>query len=97
MATLYICRVGVAASQWTVLENELAMLAESYTEVKSLHPHVDRPNAAVWGVSTLAAHGLVVRALGVSGRQLQAGLMAFWAKAKESLYGRAANLPRKLY
>ena len=91
MATLYICRVGVPASTWTLLENELATLAQAHT--------ISTPseNSMVWGVSSLVAHGLVVRALGVSGRQLITGLTTFWAAAKQSLYGRKVYPPRKLY
>jgi urease accessory protein len=95
MATLYICRVGVAASVWNALENELATLAQAHTTHDASCPHC--PQAAVWGVSTLVAHGLVVRALSVSGRQLIAGLADLWGAAKQSLYGRAAHPPRKLY
>ncbi len=87
LATLYICRVGVAASAWSTLENELATMAQEMSQ----------PNETLWGVSTLRAHGLVVRALGVSSRQLVTGLSTFWAAAKQSLYGRAAHLPRKVY
>lgn len=97
MATLYICRVGVAASQWLELENELATLVQCHTDGQNVAPNANCSPRAVWGVSSLAAHGLVVRALGVNGRQLQAGLVSCWAKAKERLYGRAAHLPRKLY
>lgn len=92
MATLYVCRVGVAASEWSALENELAAVAQAYTT-----PNVTCSNATVWGVSTLIAHGLVVRGLGISGRQLLAGLTEFWSAAKQRLYGRAAHMPRKLY
>jgi urease accessory protein len=53
--------------------------------------------ATVWGVSTLVAHGLVLRGLSISGRQLIVGLTTFWDAAKKSLYGRAAHLPRKLH
>ena len=91
MATLYVCRVGVSASEWSALENELAAVAEAHTTHEATCP-----NAAVWGVSALVAHGLVVRGLGVSGRQLSAGLLAFWGAAKQRLYGRAAHMPRKL-
>jgi urease accessory protein len=92
LATLYICRVGMAAQVWSSLEDELAALAQT--------PYVTGAacaGAVVWGVSTLAAHGRVVRGLGAGGRQLQAGLVSFWAAAKQALYGRAAHMPRKLY
>lgn len=92
LATLYICRVGVAASAWSALENELATLAQSRTSTNATCP-----DATAWGVSTLVAHGLVVRGLGISGRQLLTGLTDFWRAAKQSLYGRAAHMPRKLY
>src|SRR5690606_20267262 len=69
LATLYICRVGVQTQIWGALEEQLAMLAQAHSA-----PHAPCPNAAVWGVSSLVAHGLVVRGLGVSGRQLLAGL-----------------------
>ncbi len=92
MATLYICRVGVAASVWSALANELATLAQTHTQA-----HASSPTATVWGVSTLVAHGLVLRGLSVSGRQLMAGLTTFWDAAKQQLYHRAAHLPRKLY
>jgi urease accessory protein len=86
LATLYICRVGMAAGTWSALEKELDALAQAAT----------CPDATLWGVSTLAAHGLVVRGLGVNGRHLLAGLTTFWRAAKQLLYGRAAHPPRKL-
>ena len=92
LATLYICRVGLSASVWGALENELTTVAQTLTTAEA-----SCPNAAIWGVSTLVAHGLVVRALSISGTHLLAGLTTFWAAAKQSLYGRAATPPRKLY
>lgn len=87
LATLYICRTGVAAPVWSKLEDELTALAQNEP----------CPQATRWGVSALAAHGLVVRGLGINGRQLSAGLTKLWAAAKQALYGRAAHAPRKLY
>ena len=37
----------------------------------------------VWGVSTLPAHGVVVRGLGVTQRKLAAGLPIFWSAARQ--------------
>jgi hypothetical protein len=48
-------------------------------------------------VTTLPAHGLVVRALSVKGRAVAPGLLAFWRAAKLRLYGGAAVPPRKIY
>jgi urease accessory protein len=52
---------------------------------------------ARWGVSALAAHGLIVRGMATRSRHLFAGLAEFWRIAKRELYGKDARLPRKLY
>lgn len=85
--SFYICRVGVEAIRWASLERELSTLAQQLT----------RPTEISWGVSTLVAHGLVIRALGRHGREIVTGLLAFWQAAKLALYGREAIAPRKVY
>lgn len=85
-ATFYICRIGVDASAWLALEQELRSVAERF----------ERPGDVLWGVSTLVAHGLAVRCLAVHGRDAHAGLHAFWNAAKLRLYGREAVPPRKV-
>jgi len=87
LATLYICRVGVKMDTWLALEDELNEWGRCPAQA----------NAAVWGVSTLPAHGLVVRGLGHTGRTLSAGLVEMWQAAKQRLYGQKAVLPRKIY
>jgi urease accessory protein len=84
--TFYICRVGLDASRWTQLERELAEMAQEISSQETL-----------WGVSTLPAHGLVIRALSKQGRTLQQQLPNFWHKARTALYGRSATMPRKIY
>lgn len=86
-ATFYLCRVGVPATTWLALEKELQAMAETLTV----------PQTVIWGVSTLAAHGLSVRALSMNSRALLAGLPRFWQAAKWALYGQHAVLPRKVY
>ncbi|HYE66882.1 MAG TPA: urease accessory protein UreD [Pyrinomonadaceae bacterium] len=86
-STFYICRSGVEASRWLALEKGLGELAQ----------RLSSPAEALWGVSTLPANGLVVRALSVRGRDITAGLLAFWRAAKQHLYGQDAILPRKVY
>jgi urease accessory protein len=86
-AAFYICRVGMPSAAWNTLESELAELASSLTQSAEIQ----------WGVSTLAAHGLVVRSLSQNSRGILKGLTAFWDKAKRSLYGREAIPPRKIY
>lgn len=85
--TFYICKVGLPASDWQSLEEALQQTAVSQS----------RPEATIWGVSTLPAHGLVVRGLSKYGRDLSSGVLPFWQTAKQQLYGREPILPRKQY
>jgi urease accessory protein len=86
-ATFYICKVGAGVQTWSTLENHLARLAETHTQMGRI----------LWGVSTLPAHGLVVRALSSSLHPITEGLPRFWQQAKQTLYEQQAVLPRKLY
>jgi urease accessory protein len=85
-ATFYICRAGVKAAVWMELERELREMAALWGEGER----------ALCGVSTLTAHGLMVRCLARRGRDLLPGLQAIWGAAKKRLYGRAAIAPRKV-
>lgn len=85
--TFYICRVGEPPARWAALEAELGTMARE----------MSRPGDLLWGASALPAHGLSVRALSRTGRDLPAGLLAFWRAAKRALYGRDAVPPRKVY
>ena len=86
-ASFYVCRVGVAASRWLEVESELAEMAR----------RLSTPGSVLWGVSTLPAHGLVMRALSIQGRDITRGLFDFWRASKWALYGEAAVPPRKVY
>jgi urease accessory protein len=86
-ATFYACRVGAPVATWQALEERLTHSAQTLSQ----------PGEMVWGASTLVAHGVVVRALGMNSRQLSAGLVLFWQQAKCELYGAQALLPRKIY
>jgi urease accessory protein len=85
-STFYICRVGLPAAQWSALEQELMTLADTLSNADSL-----------WGVSTLVAHGLVVRCLSMNSRDIASGLLTFWQVAKQALYHLTAIPPRKVY
>jgi urease accessory protein len=87
ISSFYICKVGLEAADWLRLEKELSTIAQQLTI----------PGEICWGVSTLVAHGLVVRALSRGGRDIASGLYAFWRAAKHALYQWEALLPRKLY
>lgn len=86
-STFYICKTGVAQTEWLGLEGQLRTLALELSQRGEVS----------WGVSTLVAYGLVIRGMSKNGRTLTAGLLAFWQAAKQALYGRAAVLPRKIY
>jgi urease accessory protein len=85
-STFYICRVGVSAAQWTKLESTLIDTAKAISDGET-----------IWGVSTLSAHGLVVRALSLNSRAIAQGLLTFWGLAKRALYGMPVVPPRKVY
>ncbi|GAC1465577.1 MAG: urease accessory protein UreD [Ktedonobacteraceae bacterium] len=85
--SFYICKVGLPSARWLDLESQLSDLARQLSVAGETR----------WGVSTLVAHGLAVRALSTRGSELPAGLLAFWRAARLALYGREALPPRKMY
>jgi urease accessory protein len=87
LTSFYICRPGLEGAAWLRLEATLLEVARE----------LSRPGDVVWGVSTLSAHGLIVRGLSQTHPAIATGLLAFWQPAKQALYGRAAVPPRKVY
>jgi urease accessory protein len=85
-ATFYICAVGRDAAGWRAAEEHLRLLTNELTKT----------GESLWGVSTLVAHGLVVRCLARSGRDVLPGLHSIWKKAKLHLHGLEAIPPRKV-
>jgi len=85
-AAFYICQVGLEPSVWTALEQQLRVGAQQFLTAGD----------SLWGVSSLVAHGLVVRCLALHGRSVLPGLYAMWRAAKLRLYGREAVPPRKV-
>lgn len=86
LATFYICRLGLEGSAWRAAEDHLRDLTDKLT----------RPGETLWGISTLVAHGLVVKCLARHGYEVLPGLHAVWLSAKLHLYGRKAIPPRKV-
>jgi urease accessory protein len=84
-ATMYVCRAD-ASSRWLKLERELSERARD----------LSGPEAR-WGVSSLIRHGLVVRGLARHAHQISQALAVLWQLAKQSVWGRDALLPRKIY
>lgn len=86
-ASFYICRVGVSSKTWPPAERHLRETANSLTISGEL----------LFGISTLVAHGLVVRILASRGRALLPAMYAIWNAAKMFLYGREAVPLRKVH
>jgi len=87
LTSFYICQPGREAVQWLRLETALLELAQQLSQ----------PGEVIWGVSTLPAHGLIVRGLSQTHPSIVTGLLTFWQNAKQALYGRPAVPPRKIY
>ncbi len=85
--SLYICRTDRDPACWLAFEAQLTDLAERLTTNGN----------QLWGVSTLAAHGLVVRGLSIAAPAIARGLPLFWREAKLLVYERELNMPRKLF
>ena len=85
-ATCYVCRAGEPPAYWKTFEAQLQIIADRLSGSEIL-----------WGVTSLRAHGLVIRGVAINGRALASGLVEFWKAAKWSLCGRVATLPRKVH
>jgi urease accessory protein len=85
-ASCYVCRAGESPACWKTLEAQLQIIADQLSNSEIL-----------WGVTSLRAHGLVIRGVAINGRGLASGLVEFWKAAKWSLCGRVATLPRKVH
>lgn len=84
--SFFVCRTGLPPTRWRQLEQSLGELAREQT----------RADEIVWGVSTLVAHGLLVRGLSRGSTAIAPGLLAFWRAAKRALYDAEVHPPRKV-
>jgi urease accessory protein len=85
--TFYICHAGREARSWLLAEDHLREAVVPWC----------RSEGALWAVSTLPAHGLVLRGLARSSAQVLPALLAIWRSAKLFLFGQAPIVPRKMY
>jgi urease accessory protein len=85
-ASCYVCRAGEPPAYWKTFETQMQIIADQLSGSEIL-----------WGVTSLRAHGLVIRGVALNGRALASGLVEFWKAAKWSLCGRVATLPRKVH
>lgn len=85
--SLVAIQQGRTAGFWRALESRLSDAAQ----VRSVQ------GEAVWGASTLASDGLVVRGMSTSGRFIFEPLIEFWRTARVAITGSDAVPPRKIY
>jgi urease accessory protein len=85
-ASCYVCRAGESSAYWRSFESEMGQVVNRLSKPEIL-----------WGVTSLQAHGLVIRGVAVSGRQLASDLVEMWKAAKWYLCGRVAAVPRKVH
>jgi urease accessory protein len=86
-ASFYLCRVGAHPDSWFTLERDLSPTLLEMTV----------PGEVQWGASALAAHGLAIRGLSRTGRELLPGLFKLWSYLRPRLFGRNCPPPRKVY
>ncbi len=84
--TFYIVRVGPEPRFWLAAEQRVREVIASFC----------RSSEELWGVSTLAVHGLVVRGLARNSVNILRNLRTIWSEAKLLVYGREAIPPRKV-
>ena len=87
LASLCIVQEGTPAPFWRAVEDRLNEIARKRT----------RHGQEIWGASTLAADGVVVRGLSQSGCWLHEALVEFWRTARLAVTGAEAAPPRKIY
>lgn len=85
--SLVAVQQGRPAAFWRGLESQLSEAAQARTV----------RGQAVWGASTLASDGVVVRGLSTSGRFIFEPLIEFWRTARVAITGEDAAPPRKIY
>ena len=87
LASLCVAHEGRPAAFWRGLEDRLNEIAGRRT----------RHGLEVWGASTLATDGVIVRGLSRSGCFLHEALVEFWRTARLAVTGHEAAPPRKIY
>jgi urease accessory protein len=86
-ATFLVCKAGLGTEAWLDLEGHLRKIAADMPRLEETR----------WGISTLKAHGLMIRGLAKQGCDVASGLFYLWDAAKSELYSRHAVRPRKTY
>lgn len=84
-ASLFVCRTEWNRAAWLDLEANLNRIAFDCSGTEER-----------WGVSSLAASGIVIRGMAMEAHQIMAGLHSFWGIAKKEVWDERAIAPRKI-
>jgi urease accessory protein len=84
--SFYAIQIGRTAADLCALEAKLSEIAREASS----------PGVMIWGASTLASDGVMVRGLSATARDVPATLVRFWKTARRFLTGEEAVPPRKL-
>ncbi len=90
LANFYAFRTGCSPSSWRELENLLNEFAAARSCKNA------GASSSIWGASTLAADGVILRGLSHTARDLPATLAGAWSIARRFLTGEDAVPPRKI-
>ena len=86
-ASLCAVQEGRPLAFWRALEDRLNEIARERTQ----------RGQAIWGASTLASDGVIVRGLTTSGCFIHETLVEFWRTTRLAIVGKEAVPPRKIY
>jgi urease accessory protein len=96
LVTFLAMRAGLTAAEQRTLEQSLEAVVYD-ADFQSETPPEGERRTSHWGVTTLPAHGVLVRGITDSAVRIPAMLQTLWSQAKYYLCGRIAIAPRKTY
>ena len=96
LVTFLAVRAGSSAEEMRALEQVLESVVYG-REFQGEPAQEGAKSSTLWGVTTLPAHGVLVRGMLDSAVAIPAMLQTLWSEAKRHLCGRVAIAPRKTY
>ena len=96
LVTFLAVRAGSSAAEMRALEQALESVVYR-TEFEREPAREGEQSSSLWGVTTLPAHGVLVRGMLDCSVTIPAKLQTLWSAAKRQLCGREAIAPRKTY
>ncbi len=96
LVTFLAVRAGSTAEEIRILEESLEEIVYA-PGFQGNNLSGSSPTTSHWGVTTLPAHGVLVRGVTNSACRIPSILHSLWSRAKQQLCGRVAVPPRKTY